>query len=123
LFAPLQLVGRKLRQEFGERAIFRTANLSDPAGFRAANADLLRERYDGVLYLGIHHHLDASTRAEMLRYAISLTERWFALRTSHALAESDGVFATLEARGFARIAVAASHEAAHLGELTLWERR
>ncbi len=114
---------RAICAEFDERAAFRTANLSDPAGFRAANADLLRERYDGVLYLGIHHHLDASTRAEMLRYAISLAGRWFALRTSHALAESDGVFATLEASGFARIAVAASPEAAHLGELTLWERR
>jgi hypothetical protein len=103
--------------------VFRTANLSDPAGFRAANADLLRERHDGVLYLGIHHHLDPSSRADMLHYAISLAARWFALRTSHALAESDGVFAALEAAAFARMAAASSPEAAHLGELTLWERR
>jgi SAM-dependent methyltransferase len=109
--------------EFGERAVFRAANLSDPAGFRADNAGLLRERYDGVLHLGIHHHLDPSTRADMLRHAISLAGRWFALRTAHALAESDGVFAALEAAGFARIASDASRAAAHLGELTLWERR
>ena len=114
---------RAICAEFGEHAIFRTANLSDPAGFRAANADLLREHYDGVLYLGIHHHLDASARAEMLHDAISLATRWFALRTAHALAEADGVFAALEAAGFVRIAAAASPEAAHRGELTLWERR
>jgi hypothetical protein len=114
---------RAVCAEFDERAVFRTANLSDPSGFRTANADLLRERYDGVLYLGIHHHLDPSTRAEMLRHAISLAARWFALRTAHALAESDGVFAALEAAGFVRIASEASPAAAHLGELTLWERR
>jgi 3',5'-cyclic AMP phosphodiesterase CpdA len=114
---------RAVCADFGERAVFRTANLSDPAGFRTANADLLHDRYDGVLYLGIHHHLDPSTRAGMLHYAISLAARWFALRTAHALAESDGVFLALEAAGFVRIAGEAPREAAHLGELTLWERR
>jgi len=114
---------RAICAEFDERAVFRTANLSDPARFRAANADLVRERYDGVLYLGIHHHIDASSRGEMLRDAIALAARWFALRTSHALAESDGVFVALEAAGFVRIEAASSPEAAHLGELTLWERR
>lgn len=113
---------RAICAEFDERAVFRAANLSDPAGFRAAKADLLRERYDGVLYLGIHHHLDPASRGEMLRDAISRATRWFALRTSHALAEADGVFAALEAAGFARLASAAIG-AAHLGELTLWERR
>jgi glycosyltransferase involved in cell wall biosynthesis len=114
---------RAICAEFDEHATFRTANLSDPAGFRAAHADLLRERYDGVLYLGIHHHIDAVARADMLRDVIALAERWFALRTSHALAEADGVFDALERAGFVRIEVAPSHEAAHLGELTLWERR
>ncbi|MET0230971.1 MAG: class I SAM-dependent methyltransferase [Rhodanobacteraceae bacterium] len=114
---------RAICAEFGERATFRSANLSDPAAFRAANADLLRERYDGVLYLGIHHHIDATARTAMLRDAIALAARWFALRTSHALAEADGVFAELEAAGFVRIVGAASLQAAHLGELSLWERR
>ena len=114
---------RALCAEFDERATFRSANLSDPAGFRAANGDLLREHYDAVLYLGIHHHLDQSSRADMLRDAIARASRWFALRTSHALAESDGVFAALDAAGFVRLASEASREAAHIGELTLWERR
>lgn len=114
---------RALCAEFDQRAVFRTANLSDPAGFRAANADLLLERYDGVLYLGIHHHLDAATRAQMLHDAIARAARWFALRTSRALAESERVFAAIEAAGFARIDTAATPASTHLGELSLWERR
>ena len=113
---------RAICAEFDHRAVFRIADLSDPDLLSSKHADVLRDRYDGVLYLGIHHHLDAAARPAMLQRAIGLARRWFALRTPRALAESDQISARLAEAGFVRIAAEPAPPHAHLGELTLWER-
>jgi glycosyltransferase involved in cell wall biosynthesis len=104
-------------------ATFRRADLSDPTGFRAAHADLLRETYDGVLYLGIHHHLDPAARTTMLHQALALAGRWFAIRTPATLAQEDRIDAIVTQAGFRRIESGDERErSANLGDLALYER-
>ncbi len=104
-------------------AVFREADLSDPPGFLEANADLLRDCYDMVLYLGIHHHIDARARMTMLRHAIDLAGKYFAIRTPAAFAHADRIHDTIEQAGFSRIPPGdESSRSANLGDLALYVR-
>lgn len=104
-------------------AEFRVADLSDPPAFLEANADLLRDRYDIVLYLGIHHHLAPGARAAILDLALGRAARHFAIRTPAALAGEERVHERIEAAGFARIASGdESARSSGLGDLALYER-
>lgn len=104
-------------------AVFREADLSDPEGFRNANADLLFPTYDVVLYLGLHHHLDPRTRMTMLQRALDLAGQYFAMRTPAALAGEDRIHDVIETAGFSRLASGdESSRSANLGDLALYER-
>lgn len=105
-------------------AAFREADLDDFDAFRAANADLLRDGYDIVLYLGIHHHVAAPARQATFDHAVGLARRWFALRTPAASAAADRLDERLAAAGFRRIpAPAGAALSGNLGELALYQRR
>ncbi len=104
-------------------AIFREANLSDMPAFLADNDDILREGYDIVLYLGIHHHIDPAVRMRLLRHAIGLAGHFLAVRTPAALARDDGIAAIIEEAGFSRISSGDdSSRSENLGDLMMYAR-
>ncbi|MGF1651255.1 MAG: class I SAM-dependent methyltransferase [Hyphomicrobiaceae bacterium] len=80
---------------------FRTADVSDWARLRADHADLVLERYDVVLYLGLHHHLPASRRGDVLTALLALARTWIAIRTPRAVFEAEGLEQLIVDRGFA----------------------
>jgi hypothetical protein len=79
---------------------FRQADLSDWPGFVAHHSSLLQERYDIVLYLGLHHHLPPHSRPGVLVGAARRARRYFAFRSPDAVFEQDGIEAVLAAEGF-----------------------
>ncbi len=62
------------------------ADLADWGAFTRTFADVLRPRYDVVLFLGLYHHLPPGSRDAALRGALARAERWFAVRTPPSLA-------------------------------------
>lgn len=113
---------RRLCSEWSGAA-FRVADLSDWDGFHAAHRDLLRESYDIVLYLGIHHHLPHDGRMTVLRQAAALASKYLALRLPDRYFDADQVDAALTAAGLRRLG--GSHAAGtdrHLGSLHVYAR-
>lgn len=81
-------------------AVFRPADLARWGDFAGANAELLRNRYDIVLYLGLHHHLPPATRREGLAALLSLTGEMIVIRTPRAVWQSDDLDRLLDGSGF-----------------------
>ncbi|MGA9341936.1 MAG: class I SAM-dependent methyltransferase [Rhodanobacteraceae bacterium] len=107
-----------------DQAVFREADLSDLPVFRAEQADLLRAKYDIVLYLGIHHHIDADAREALLCFAIDRAQDWFAIRTPAANAEADRIDERLARAGFERVEQETrTAQSANLGNLMLYRAR
>lgn len=103
-------------------AQFRAADLSDWPKFEAAHRDLLREQYDIVLYLGIHHHLPQATRMAVLQAAARMASTYFAVRMPDRCFDADGVHQQLTAAGLVRDRVfegAADH---HMGSVHIYRR-
>ena len=90
--------------------------------FEAAHADLLRDAYDVVLYLGLHHHLPAECRVNALTKVLARARRYFAIRTPQALYEADAIGSTIEAAGFARIDEEVPQYPNHLSEARIYQR-
>lgn len=99
------------RVEFSKRlcaawpqAEFRQADLSDWDGLLARHGDWLAERYDIVLYLGIHHHLPAGMRMRLLGRVLDLAERYLAVRTPPRTWQTDPIMEMITAKGFRPLA-------------------
>lgn len=76
------------------------ADLSNWTAFEIAHETHLLEKYDIVLYLGLHHHLPAATRMRSLAAAARRASRWFAVRTPSAIFMEDEIGSHLENDGF-----------------------
>jgi glycosyltransferase involved in cell wall biosynthesis len=104
-----------------QRAQFRQGDLADWPGFVVEHSDMLLPAYDIVLYLGLHQHLNPSTRAVTLTGAARQAGEWFIVRTPENVMRSDNVRAVLEELGFDL-----HHEhagAAGMGPLVLFKRK
>ncbi|MEM9115930.1 MAG: class I SAM-dependent methyltransferase [Myxococcota bacterium] len=100
-------------------AFFRPASVSPWGAFKQEKA--LRVAYDVVLYLGLHHHIPARHRREVLLGALRRSRRWFAIRTPRHLWDTDDLHATILAEGFERV----DHRIPELrseGELGIYQR-
>jgi hypothetical protein len=84
-------------------ARFWEADVSDWPSLETAHKSHLLDRYDIVLYLGLHHHLAAARRMTSLAGAVERTLDWFAIRTPSALFASDAIAAFMAERGFSLI--------------------
>ncbi len=81
------------------RACFVPASLVPWSRF-AREQSTLRDAYDIVLYLGIHHHLPARERPAVLEGALSRCRHLFVVRTPVEVWERDRLDATIRAAGF-----------------------
>ena len=119
---PSRVAGaRKLCATF-PGAQFRVADLSSWDSFHAAQRDLLEDRYDIVLYLGIHHHLPAGARIGVLRQAARMASKYFAVRMPDRHFAGDNVDAELKAAGLVRQGGAAGPADHHLGSVHIYRR-
>ena len=92
-------VSRELCEAY-RTAVFRVANLSPWEAFEEANADLLLEAYDVVLYLGIHHHLPTAERRAVIDNALKKAQLLFAIRTPPATSAADDLDNVITSAGF-----------------------
>jgi glycosyltransferase involved in cell wall biosynthesis len=105
-------------------ALFRQADFSDWDRFASDNADMLRESYDVVLYLGIHHHLPPERRRDALTGAVRLARRYFAFRAPAAAYKADAVDELLRSEGFSPLREnGAAARGPHLGPARIYARR
>jgi 2-polyprenyl-3-methyl-5-hydroxy-6-metoxy-1,4-benzoquinol methylase len=103
-------------------AHFWEADLSDWNAFETAHSAHLRERYDIVLYLGLHHHLPAASRMISLAGAAMRTSDWLTVRTPASLFAADGIGEFLVNRGFSLVVNAQSDDNTSLGGSNLFRR-
>lgn len=105
-------------------ALFRQADFSDWSRFAGENADMLRESYDVVLYLGIHHHLPPAGRHDVLTAAVRLARRYFACRAPASVYKADAVDELLRAEGFSpQSESGGAARGPHLGLARVYVRR
>jgi hypothetical protein len=102
----------------------RVSDLSCWSAFTLANADLLLERYDIVLYLGLHQHLPAEQRMHVFSGALEKARKYIAIRTPASVMRSDQLSDHLRSRGFTPIEVESSiaSSSINLGPLLLGRR-
>ena len=77
---------RRLFRDVPTKSVFVRANLDREApAFRTRHADVLRDAYDVVLFLGVYHHLERQMSREALdafvRLLVDLAESVFVVRT------------------------------------------
>lgn len=102
---------------------FKAANLGDWEAFLQCNGHFMDASYDVVLFLGLYHHLPATTRRVTLVGAARLARRLFVVRTPTTLYETDSVDDILAAEDLYRIPD--NEEQTSIGEagsLRLYER-
>jgi hypothetical protein len=105
-------------------ALFRQADVSDWDRFAGDNADMLREGYDAVLYLGIHHHLPPAVRRDVLAAAARLARRYVAFRAPASAYKADAVDELLRKEGFSPLSESGgTARGAHLGVARIYARR
>jgi len=80
--------------------VVRDADLADWSVFETDHADVLRDKYDVVLFLGLYHHLPDAGRRAGLAGALARAGRWLALRTPERFARDDDLVRFCEDRGF-----------------------
>jgi hypothetical protein len=89
-------------------AVFRPGSVTPWPAFAARNADLLLPRYDIVLYLAVHQHLNPDLRDAVLDGLLALAQTIFAIRTPDKLFDEAGLGARIRAAGFEPVAQGAS---------------
>jgi hypothetical protein len=105
-------------------AVFRAADLSDWDAFYRKHRDAIDDAYDIVLYLGIQHHLPVGRRLQTLSCAIDLSRQYFAIRTTPAVYEADGIVELLEAKGFRLMENTSDPQPqSHLGAVRIYQRQ
>jgi len=100
---------------------FWQADLSDWSTFETQHAPHLQPTYDIVLYLGLHHHLPATSRMLTLAGAAKLASGWLAVRTPTALFRADKIELTLSRAGFSLVS-SKSDAASPLGGCYIFRR-
>jgi glycosyltransferase involved in cell wall biosynthesis len=103
-------------------ARFWEADLSDWCAFETNHATHLLERYNIVLYLGLHHHLPASSRLASLAGAAARASDWIALRMRAPIFVSDGIAEFLAERGFSLVDAQSGNHATGLSGSYVFSR-
>jgi SAM-dependent methyltransferase len=112
---------RRICAGFAEAAFWQ-ADLSDWDRFIESHAPHLLERYDIVLYLGIHHHLPPATRSSAFEGAAAKCADTLALRTPEVSYRDEHLSERLARNGFQLIGERVD-PAAELGPLRIFRRR
>lgn len=104
-------------------AVFTRANLAKrPELFLSEHKAILCERYDVVLFLGMYHQLISQMSKEdlddLVRFLLSRTERWFAVRTN-MLPKFEHIFAE---NGFEVVSADDGVESRLVGKLCIYQR-
>lgn len=105
-----------------EETTWRQADLTNWSAFASANADLLLDSYDIVLFLGLYHHLPAQTRRQSLLAALQRTRVWFAIRTPEILAQQDDLRRFITNQGFATVTEHCASAEENLGWMGVYRR-
>lgn len=118
---PLVEFARRLFRNVPVESVFEQQDFSLGFGdFVRRHRALLRDRYDIVLYLGVHHHLKRQMPADLLAEVVdgllARTGELFAIRTD-LLPEVDG---TIRAAGFEGVSELPGDEA--VGRLAIYRR-
>ncbi len=92
----------------GKDAIFKVDSVTPWHDFVIRNAQIIRDKYNIVLYLAVHQHLDAQQRDAVLEGLIGLATRAFAIRMPDALFADLGIDARIRAADFEEHAVGGS---------------
>lgn len=101
---------------------FRQANLADPSAFIRNHGDILLDKYDIVLFLGLYHHLPSETRNEILAEALKRCKRWIAVRTSEKLFTDECLTKKIATEGFVLAGEAEASEEENLGLLRIFKK-
>jgi glycosyltransferase involved in cell wall biosynthesis len=101
---------------------FWEADLTHWIVFEVLHKAHLKETYDIVLYLGLHHHLPPENRMRSLKGAASRASDWLAVRTPDSLFHADGIESALANLGFSLVA-SKSDTAAILGSSHIFKRQ
>ncbi len=91
--------------------------------FTKRHAARLLERYDIVLYLGVHHHLPKDGRLDTLLGVADLASELLVVRTPARVFREDDIGATLARRGFDAWPDVHRNGAADSGIVRVFERR
>jgi len=104
------------------KAEFRVADLSDWSTFCKTHGDCM-QRHDIILYLGIHHHLPAGQRLNILSDIVNLASHYFAIRTPLTVLNTDGIDTMLARKGFHLMEIDEGDSySEHLGPIRIYEK-
>ncbi|MBN1883067.1 MAG: glycosyltransferase [Deltaproteobacteria bacterium] len=103
-------------------AEFRSADLSRWETFYQAQKDLIEDRYDIVLYLGLHHHLPQNYRKDTFQHIVSLARYYIAIRTTQKTYSDDTIDEILADNGFEEVPVKRDMQPDHLGISRIFKR-
>ena len=119
---PLRLEeARRICSDY-PNSLFRPADLSCYQKFRSENYDLLKDRYDIVLYLGLQHHLPKQTRIETLIEASRLARDFFLVRTTEKTYAEDDIHKRLHDERFSLHHAVENQKDDFLGPVCIFER-
>lgn len=91
---------RRICAQHDSRTVFRSADLNQWQKFTSDNGDVLRDKYDVVCYLGVHHHLNPETRNTNLKSIMKMAKEQFVIRTPEKVFELDCLEELIGANGF-----------------------
>jgi 2-polyprenyl-3-methyl-5-hydroxy-6-metoxy-1,4-benzoquinol methylase len=93
------------------------------SAFMEGHAAHLRERYDVVLYLGLHHHLPKRHRRDTLAGAAGLASALLVVRTPERVFDEDEIGSVLAEHGFDMSDEGRDDGDADAGMVRVFERR
>ena len=106
-----------------ETCLARQGDLSDPASFVDEHQEILLEKYDVVLFLGVYHHLPMETRDQALDLALGKADRWFAMRAALDWRATHRVRRKIKRAGFVLVERIPARKETRTGWLAVFERR
>lgn len=98
------------------------ADLSDWSFFYKQYKDILLDRYDIVLFLGLYHHLPSETRKHTLSEALKLCGNWFVIRTPEKFMKEEDISSFINAHGFKLTEQNDHSQNENLGEIRIYKR-
>jgi len=101
---------------------FRQADLSEWKVLEQQYGDLLLEKYDIILFLGLYHHLPDAARDRFLREALKRCRLWFAVRLPAALAREKALAHAVADAGFELVSEREADEEENIGWLGIFRR-
>lgn len=117
LDAERVLEAQRRNMKNADRVHFFAMDLNQPHALEQSSS--LQSKYDIVLYLGVHHHLDPAAAPRVFRSLLSRARQKLYMRTSEILVTRDQLVEHARALGFTLNRAASSEEGDLIG--ALWE--